>query len=462
MKSMFKVITMIKHHLSISSSIAFLPPALVILMLGVTAPLRAETVTRNHPNGNLAEKYSTDKDGRKHGSYASDYKSGKKKIRCRYSSGQLNGSYTEYYENGKTRIKKSYKKGQLSGTLTSYDEAGSVVHKAVYKKEQVVLYGGPRSQAPYAAYPVSRDKIIKTVTALRPRNYRGKNYTEEKFEVKSSSRPPYRAGVLKKEYLQDSLRQLQVYRFLCGLKYDLELHSPFNKLAQHAALISAANRKLDHSPRRPAGMSPEVFALCSQGAGSSNLHQQQASLLTAINGFMADEDPSNIAAVGHRAWCLNPQMRRTGLGECNNYQAMYSFDNSRTSRGKTIDTVFFPARGYYPSEYFGWNWPWSVTFPTGKYSVPKKSELRVEVWQLDKELMKISKLKLDYLGVRSESFGMGHGVIFRPVIFSRFSLAGNIFLVSLRWGATAKSTVGLDYVVHFFSIDNKSIGKKKN
>ena len=124
--------------------------------------------------------------------------------------------------------------------------------------------------------------------------------------------------------------------------------------------------------------------------------------------------------------------------------------------------MFFPARGYYPSEYFGWNWPWSVTFPTGRYSVPKKSELRVEVWQLDKELMKISKLRLDYLGVRSESFGMGHGVIFRQVIFSRFSLAGNIFLVSLRWGATAKSTVGLDYVVHFFSIDNKSIGKKKN
>ncbi|MEC7922337.1 MAG: hypothetical protein VX496_02940, partial [Planctomycetota bacterium] len=153
---------MIRHHLSISSSMALVPAALVILMLGVTTPLRSETVTRNHSNGNLAEKYSTDKDGRKHGSYASYYKSGKKKVRCRYSSGQLSGSYTEYYENGKTRTKKTYKKGQLSGTLTSYDETGTPVHKAVYKKDQVILYGGPRSKTPYAAYPVSRDKIITT------------------------------------------------------------------------------------------------------------------------------------------------------------------------------------------------------------------------------------------------------------------------------------------------------------
>ena len=462
MKSLFKIIIMMKHHPSIFSSFAFLPAALVILMLGVTTPLRSETVTKNHPNGNLAEKYSTDKDGRKHGSYASYYKSGKKKVRCRYSSGQLNGSYTEYYENGKTRTKKTYKKGQLSGTLTSYNEAGTPVHKAVYKKDQVILYGGPRSKTPYAVYPIARDKIIKTVTALRPRDYLGTRYRKEKYAVKASTRAPYHAGVLKKEYLQDSLRQLQVYRFLCGLQYDLELHSSFNKLAQHAALISAANREIDHSPRRPAGMSREIFALCSEGAGSSNLHQQQASLLSAINGFMADEDPSNIAAVGHRAWCLNPQMRRTGLGECNNYQAMYSFDNSRTSRGKAVDTVFFPARGHYPSEYFGWNWPWSVSFPTGKYGVPKRSELRVEVWQLDQELMKLAKLRLDYLGVRSESFGMGHGVIFRPVMPSRFSLAGNIFLVSLRWGATARSAIGLDYVVHFFSITRESAAKKKS
>ena len=460
MKPAFKVSAMINHGPLISSSIAFLPAALFILMMGVAPAARSEAVTRNHPNGNLAEKYSTDKDGRKHGSYSSYYESGKKKVRCRYSSGQLNGSYTEYHDNGKTRIKKSYKKGKLSGNLTLYNKEGSVVHKAVYKKDQVILYGGPRSAAPYPVYPLPREKITEGVTRLRPRDYLGTRYTKEKYEVRGVSRQPYSAGVLKKEYLLDSLRQLQVYRFLCGLKYDLELHRPFNELAQHAALVCAANRKMSHSPRRPPGMAADVFALCSKGAGSSNLHQQQASLLSAINGFMADEDASNIAATGHRAWCLNPQMRRTGLGECDRYQAMYAFDNSRSARGKTIDTIFFPSRGYYPVEYFGWNWPWSVTFPTGKYSVPKKSELKVEVWQLDNELLKVVKLRLDYLGVRSEAFGMGPGVIFRPVLFSRGSLAGNIFLVSLRWGTTAKSAVGIDYVVHFFSIGSDSIKKK--
>ena len=196
MKSMFKVIAMIKLHLRISSSIAFLPPALITLILLVTTPLRSETVTTMYGNGNIEEKYTTNKDGRKHGSYASYYESGKKKVRCRYSSGQLNGSYTEYHENGKIRLKKSYKKGQLSGTLALYDEEGAVLHRAAYKKEQVFLYGGPRSLTPYVVYPLPRKKIIETVTALRPRNYEGKNYTKEKFEVEASSKQPYSAGVL--------------------------------------------------------------------------------------------------------------------------------------------------------------------------------------------------------------------------------------------------------------------------
>jgi len=159
MKPAFKVNAMIHHGPRIFRSIAFLPAALFILMMGLAPAARSETVTRNHPNGTLAEKYSTDKDGRKHGSYASYYESGKKKVRCRYSSGQLNGSYTEYHDNGKTRVKKSYKKGKLSGNLTLYNKEGSVVHKAVYKKDQVILYGGLRSAVPYPVYPLPREMI---------------------------------------------------------------------------------------------------------------------------------------------------------------------------------------------------------------------------------------------------------------------------------------------------------------
>ena len=446
---------MIKHSPARASFLSFLPPFVATLVLLLPAQLRPETITTKYDNGKTEEKYSTNKNGRKHGSYASYYESGKKKVRCRYSEGLLNGNYTEYHENGKTRLKKSYKKGQLSGLLILYDEEGAVLHRAVYKKEQIFLFGGPRSQTPFVVYPVPREKIIEKVAELKPRNHEGKKYTKEKFEVKGSSKQPYSAGVLKKEYLQDSLRQLQVYRFLCGLKYDLELHDSFNELAQHAALISAANAKLDHAPKCPPGMAPNVFALCSQGAGSTNLHQERASLLSAINGFMADDDSSNIAGTGHRAWCLNPLMRRTGLGDCDRYQAMYSFDSSRTIRGKVLDTVLFPSKGHYPVEYFHSNWPWSVTFPTGKYGIPQKDDLKVEVWELDKGLMKKKKLELDYLGVRSESYGMGHGVIFRPVLNSTSELIGKKFLASLRWGPTAKSTVGVDYVVHFFSIDGE-------
>jgi len=455
MKLIFQVVAMIEHSRARSSFPAFLPSAVVAVVLFSPAAPRAETITSKHDNGKLKEKYSTDKNGKKQGSYTSYYESGKKKVRCRYSGGRLNGRYTEYHETGKTRLEKTYKKGQLSGTVTLYDENGAVLHRAAYKKGRAFLYGGPRSRTPFALHPVPRDKIIEKVIELRPRNYEGGRYKKEKFEVEGKARQPYVAGTLEKEYLQDSLRHLQVYRFLCGLKYDLELHEPFNELAQHAALVSAANRKLDHDPGRPPGMDPAVFELGSRGAGRSNLHQEQGSLLDAIDGFMADEDPSNIEGVGHRAWCLSPLMRRTGLGDCDSYQAMYAFDRSRTIRGKVLDTVLFPNQGHYPVEYFHPTWPWSVTFPTGKYGVPKKSELEVEVWELDEDLIKKKRLELEYLGVRAESYGMGHGIIFRPKLDATSPLTGKKLLASLRWGPTAKSTVGVDYVVDFFSIQGE-------
>ena len=96
---------MIKHSPARASFLSFLPPFVATLVLLLPAQLRPETITTKYDNGKIEEKYSTNKNGRKHGSYASYYESGKKKVRCRYSEGLLNGNYTEYHENGKTRLK---------------------------------------------------------------------------------------------------------------------------------------------------------------------------------------------------------------------------------------------------------------------------------------------------------------------------------------------------------------------
>lgn len=250
--------------------------------------------------------------------------------------------------------------------------------------------------------------------------------------------------------MEDSLRHLEVYCYLCGLGYELELDEPVNSLAQHAALISAMNKELSHTPSRPEEMSAKLFSLCAQGAKACNLHQERDHLVSSIEGYMDDSDPTNIERVGHRSWCLSPWMKNTGLGEVKGYFGLHTGDRSRTIRGAVVDTILFPNKGHFPIEYFGRRYAWSVSFPTGKYGTPKKSELDVRVWTLDDEFMKQKELKLDYVAPRTKSDGVGAGVIFRPVI--KESLKDLKVMVSIRFGPTGKNRVSIDYVVDLFSL----------
>jgi hypothetical protein len=419
----------------------------------VTAnPVLAENVKKYHDNGKLKEAYTTDKDSRKSGSYKSFYESGKNRIQCRYAKGKLNGPYTEYHEDGKPKAKKTFKQGKLSGKVSIYDSQGKVVHRAAFTKGKTYLYGDSSSRTPFEVYGAPRDEIVAKIKELRPKKYKGSKYQGKKYVAKPSTKSLYTAGSPRKQYLEDSLRELEVYRYLCGIGYELELDDQMNVLAQHAALISARNGKLSHTPSRPDDMPSKLFDLCRQGAKACNLHQEWKSMVTSIEGYMDDSDPTNIERVGHRAWCLSPWTKKTGLGEVNGYFGLHTGDRSRTIRGALLDTILFPNKGHFPIEYFGRRYAWSVTFPTGKYGAPKESELDVKVWTLDDEFMKQKELKLDYAAPRTESYGMGAGIIFRPVI--KGSIEDLKVLVSIRFGPAGKHRVSIDYVVDFFSKEN--------
>src|SRR5262249_53377270 len=147
-----------------------------------------------------------------------------------------------------------------------------------------------------------------------------------------------------------------------------------------AAALCQRIGRLDHNPPNP-GMKEDEYKLALKGVHSCNLHQGQANLVEAIDGFMDDSDPANIVHVGHRRWCLHPLLTKTGLGRRGGYCALWAHDASRNP-APAYDFLAFPARGPMPVTFFRQNWAWHISLNPARYRAPDRA-VKVKVFTAD-------------------------------------------------------------------------------
>lgn len=220
---------------------------------------------------------------------------------------------------------------------------------------------------------------------------------------------PYSPGELDSKTLQNALNTLNTMRFIAGID-EVTLDSEYNALAQAGTLVNAVLGQLTHTPSQPSGMSDELYQKGYKGTSSSNLGMGYSNLVhSIIYGWMRDSDSSNISRVGHRRWCLNPSMEKTGFGNTGAYYAMYTFDN--TWGDTDYYGVCWPAQ-VMPVEYFQDNDPWSISMG---YTVDA-SAVEVElVRKSDGETWSFSQSSADgYFNVENNNYGKKGCIIFRP------------------------------------------------
>jgi hypothetical protein len=244
------------------------------------------------------------------------------------------------------------------------------------------------------------------------------------------------------------LRRLKAYRFLAEVPYeDLTLDDEYNALCLAGAKLCQKLGKLEHTPKNP-GLPEEDFKFAYKGTSRSNLAWGRMTLPEAVDGWMFDSDPYNIARLGHRRWCLNPGMQKTGFGRVGAFAAMYSFDRTRAELA-AFDFICFPARGYMPVDFFQAKQAWSVTLNPQKYEVPGK-DFVPKIYQAGAKGMKQGQpLRLDFNNVDSLPFGIPNCLIFRPEALQ--VAPGKRYVVELE-GLFRKGTsdpVALSYVVEF-------------
>ena len=259
------------------------------------------------------------------------------------------------------------------------------------------------------------------------------------YKANYSAEQPYSAGVLDESTLNSGIAMLNNIRYIAGLNYDVALDDGFNEECQAGALINKIYEAIDHHPKQPSGMSDDLYQLAYKGCSESNIAWGFSTLNKCIVfGWMSDEDEGNISSVGHRAWCLNPTMGKTGFGVVDNYYNMHSFDGSHTSSVKNIS---WPAQNM-PVEYFDKNMPWSVF--TG--SSETASDVKVTLTrQSDRKVWNFSQDSADGY-FNCTNYIQSGTIVFRPGDITGYN-DGDVFTVSVTGVKTP-----LSYTVSFFSL----------
>ena len=219
---------------------------------------------------------------------------------------------------------------------------------------------------------------------------------------------PYNSGKISKITYDNALKYMNALRYTAGLSHNVGLTEKYNKLAQDASLLMELNNKLAHVGQpKPKGLDKKLYDSGAKGCAESNCGSGHLNLMSSINGWVSDSQPHNFPSVGHRRWLFNPTMKNTGLGYVGSFSAMYAFDGLYEKTD--VKNLAWPCQNM-PIEFFGDNYPWSLS--TGQ--ILKK---KVKVTITNKKTNKVTtfdRITNDIFAIDNDAIGLAGCVIFRP------------------------------------------------
>ena len=285
------------------------------------------------------------------------------------------------------------------------------------------------------------------------------------------------AGKLADSTLKEGLDLINMIRKTAGLG-EVTLDDTYNQYAQDGALIMKASEDhssglggLSHNPvtQGMTNITENQNTSGHIGTRKGNIGKGHTSLTdTILNGYMYDGDKSNIAAMGHRRWILNPTMGKVGFGQVGEYNCMYAHDNSNPD-AKIEDIVTWPAENM-PVELMSYNTaeslggttdnstPWTCQLGTN-YKIVPSNQLTITVTYPDGKEYKVPS---NCIFCNNQKYGYTNGCITfdarnMDVFFAsdqQFTDFGNNYSVKIDGvidSKTGKKTA-IEYDVNFFSL----------
>ena len=245
------------------------------------------------------------------------------------------------------------------------------------------------------------------------------------------SGPGYRPAVLTEAAYANALGWVNYYRTAAGLR-EVSFTDELNLSASWGALCLAMGRQFTHNPERPEDMSEEDFEKGRTAAAGSNLswswgYGPGEILQEAVAGQIDDSDMTNLSALGHRRWLLDPRIRTMGVGVADSdgyYTNIRVMGNGvSTQAAADYDFIAWPASGNNLTETFRTDAPWSITLNPSRYETPDPDTVKVTLtrksdgrtWTFSSAAdISAAGEEYDYYSVNSKGYGIANCIIFRP------------------------------------------------
>ncbi len=206
---------------------------------------------------------------------------------------------------------------------------------------------------------------------------------------------------------------VNAYRYLCGLAWDVQTDAELEDVSLAGAKLCEAIGRLEHTPANP-GWLEDDYKKGYRGTSQGNLFSGGGGAVASVHAYMNDSGGTNLQALGHRRWCLNPPMQRTGFGTSGSFSCMHAFDGSR-KKVPDWEMVAYPAPGFFPSSYFGTMHAWSVTLNPEEFQPPEAlQEGQVKVYRVFDSGKLGKQMELVYVGVDRAGYGVANCIIFLP------------------------------------------------
>ncbi len=453
--------------------------------------LYAEATERIEPfsNGKPHYVYGVDDQGRKDGAFREFDADGRVIVSANFIKGKLDGAYRSFFSGGKPKVVAGYKDGKLYGKYRRFTETGDVAVAANFKAG--LLHG---EQQGFSAGKVTTDEVwtdgaLAKSTGLKAgklhgarREFVNNKVANDEFWYDGQLLIPKGPQLIMEELAaidklpisitgempkttkaladtmngaafradeENGLRTLMAFRFLADLPYkDMQIDRGFAAHTQAGAELLTRINKLTHSPENP-GMPEDEYKFAYDGPSHSNISTARESA-GSVRMYMDDSDAGNIEQLGHRRWCLNPAMLKTGFGADGKHTCMWSFDGSRKDV-PDYDAIAWPPRGLLPTSYFKPDQAWSFSVNPKKYRTPDSSlKVTVTPVRLDPAkgtLDRDSKpLEMGFFKISTDGYGVPNCVIFRPKDVKVANGAG--YMVSITG---LKDSSGKDFLVEYFA-----------
>jgi len=378
---------------------------------------------------------------------------------------QIDGNW--YYFGGYGRAVNGYKaigSHDSNKPFYHFSENGVWDGKGPYSKGEVEKLEGVDGKVEKQVVHESLKEEHSSINVVNRWNELKPTFNQNIYIEEPSVKFPYKLGKIDDRYLKDTINYLNFVRYLAYIE-PVTLDSTLIEHAQYAAVLTAANDKLQHiDPIHPQNMPNDFYNLGKEATSSSNL--SGGKLLESIQDCLDEKyNLSGKDNIGHREWLLDPTVTKVGFGTTSNYSAQTLPFGEFATDIDVPDYLAWPSEGAFPSEFMDKSVLWSINVNENIYDLSSINDVSINITRLcdNKQwnLPKVNNFSKSISGFRlstNDNHGYGSTTLIFHIAFDELNASeylGEYKVKIIGFKNVKGGKDNIEYTINFFDLDNQ-------